>query len=593
MILDTSISKSTINFKNINPLYINDLNLIQVGKWSTLNINFDATIYTSKQYYLMGVMATFLASEAIFGDDLTILIDAKILGRNNPFPLMLERQNQQDVAMIQKKLLKKFQEGLEQEDIDFSAAKGFNNVKIQYTTLAKNKSHKALNVLYSFDQKTFQIVYDLGYFSKETILKLSQLFSKVFLLVTEKGDWLESFNLEKKETLKLSGWLINEEKLKETLNKILYGEIVALNKHLVTSKEQSIEIKNKLLNLGFETVTTPYVSIDRTDQKLFECWSKILKTPQINFKTNFFENGGNSLRFIKLVNNINKKFDKKWMIMDLIKYPKYEQQYKLLTSQLIHVKKLSGVQSLKPFDQNKKNIVLLHDVTGDCNGYLPLIQKTQNLFNIWTVTARLKNSFGPYDCSINQIAQDYINQLPKKLENIVLLGWSLGGRIAFEMANLLNKRVSKLLLFDSMDFGLLQSKVFTLEGEKQILNSIGVNFSNENSIEELWAKEFNINKDDLLIPEWFENLFPYWKFMELDEIIKRFNNYRSLSKAGLDYYTNAKLKIPIIYYLPESSNNTGQTWMDKSYNFNVSKISGDHFTVFKEDNLNSILKDLL
>ena len=592
MIQDNISSKRIKSFKNVNPIHLTEIDLIQVGKKSSVEVSFEGKKQTEKQCYLMGLMATILASEATFGDNLTILLDTEIFGIKKTLPITLQRNSEKNINAIQEILIKRVQENLQNIDLQLLESSNFKNIKINYISCIENENKKPLSILFSSKTKSFKILYDLGYFSNASITKFSNMFLKVILSIKNNDEWQNTFEVTNENSIELAGWCLNKDNLQKAVEKILDKGIVSLGKHLITVRKQKNETISKLLDFGFESVTTPYTSIDQIDQYLYECWSKILKTPKISFESNFFEEGGNSLKFIKLVNLVNEKFNKKWLITDFIKYPTYKEQYKLVISQNHQIKKQFGVQTLKPFNKEQSNIILVHDVSGNCDGYLSLIQKIKERFNVWLITAHYKNELGPYHCTINQIAQNYVNELPKDINNITLMGWSLGGRIVFEMANLINEGVKKILLFDTMDFGIHKSIEFTLDGEKKLLNAIGGVNTNKKTIQELWENDFNIDKEELSMPEWFENLFPQWEYMEIKEIIRKFNTYRSLSKAGADYKTEIKLNIPITYFLPERSENTGDTWLDKTNELIICKISGDHFSVFREENLNSILKEL-
>lgn len=63
------------------------------------------------------------------------------------------------------------------------------------------------------------------------------------------------------------------------------------------------------------------ISVNQSEQKILEIWSKVLGTIYIGINDNFFDVGGNSILLMKVHNQIEKNFTKHVSITDLFSYP--------------------------------------------------------------------------------------------------------------------------------------------------------------------------------------------------------------------------------------------------------------------------------
>jgi thioesterase domain-containing protein len=110
---------------------------------------------------------------------------------------------------------------------------------------------------------------------------------------------------------------------------------------------------------------------------------------------------------------------------------------------------------LKVGRDRHKHLFLVHDVTGEVDGYIQFSRYLENDFNVWGIRAKRERSTD----SITIIARQYIEKIKRIQEHgpYFIAGWSLGGTIVFEMVRQLEttgEKTSFVCLIDSPGPGL-------------------------------------------------------------------------------------------------------------------------------------------
>ncbi|MBK2124164.1 hypothetical protein IB691_02785, partial [Fangia hongkongensis] len=176
-----------------------------------------------------------------------------------------------------------------------------------------------------------------------------------------------------------------------------------------------------------------------------------LDTRPIGIEDNFFEIGGNSILSITVAHQMSQFLGCSIYVSDI---------FRLKTINSI-IKKCSNVtfNLIKPLspEQNKKDIIyFIHPAFSGCEVYQGLVDKLSDFY----CCIGVDNYNLHHDQKINVLSElafhylsylDFDNTEGKK---ILLLGWSLGGLIALEMAYMLEqfypeKVATRLILLDS------------------------------------------------------------------------------------------------------------------------------------------------
>ncbi len=224
-----------------------------------------------------------------------------------------------------------------------------------------------------------------------------------------------------------------------------------LNKNLLPRPEE-------LHPLSELNVTSARNNIDK---KLISIWSELLEKKYIGIKDDFFKIGGHSIIAMKLITKIKEEFNCFYSLQSLYKNPTIE----IISNNIIALQQMhrmsieemsvqNSIWAIKP-SGSLPPLFLVHPGMG-------LILPYQNLVNYLPENLPLYGISDPYWgkqiehslANITEMAKSYI-QFIKTIQpqgNYKLGGWSLGGNIALEMANLLKQEgneVDSLILIDS------------------------------------------------------------------------------------------------------------------------------------------------
>ncbi|MCU0289611.1 MAG: thioesterase domain-containing protein, partial [Acidobacteria bacterium] len=247
---------------------------------------------------------------------------------------------------------------------------------------------------------------------------------------------------------------------KELPNYMIPPHVIAI-KQLPLNPNGKVDLK-ALSKPGTTTENKKYTA-PKTDseKKLALIWAEILEKQvnTIGIDGDFFQLGGHSLKAAILVSKLQKSFNAAVPLIEVFTNP----TIRSLAKYIENIKTIPGFQTypidnmvlLKPGD-NDKNLFLIHDGSGEVDGYMEFCKQLTRPFNCWGLRANRFEKEKTNFCTIEQIAREYIDkiQIIQPQGPYWLVGWSLGGTIAFEMALQLEKLgmvIAFLGLLDSPD----------------------------------------------------------------------------------------------------------------------------------------------
>lgn len=217
--------------------------------------------------------------------------------------------------------------------------------------------------------------------------------------------------------------------------------------------------------LDYDALPKPefYLSNDYTPPKtrlekaLCKTFSQILNIGEnrIGIKDNFFNIGGNSLLAIKLMYQINSQFKHKIPIVDIFTNNTVQSLASYLSSVRQNLNYINNLNNV----YDKPNMFMIHPAFAGAEVYVELAREFSKMYSCYG----LDNYNLHHDKKIQDIQKlaeqylDRINYIRKQTnqedEAYVLLGWSLGGQIALNIANILEQNGKKniyLILIDSV-----------------------------------------------------------------------------------------------------------------------------------------------
>ncbi|MBP9743123.1 MAG: amino acid adenylation domain-containing protein, partial [Burkholderiales bacterium] len=200
---------------------------------------------------------------------------------------------------------------------------------------------------------------------------------------------------------------------------------------------------NLLPNPDFIVSDTYVAPTTDLEKELCGIFSQILNIAidQIGIKDNFFKIGGNSILAIKLIAKINNQLKFKIKVIDVF----IRNTVQSLATYLSHINEKFNLIANLNHVYDKLNIFMIHPAFAGAEVYTKLAGKLSDIYSCYGL-----DNYNLYHYKkikdIKYIADFYldaINRIRKDTnqenEPYVLLGWSLGGQIALNMAYILEQ----------------------------------------------------------------------------------------------------------------------------------------------------------
>jgi len=323
---------------------------------------------------------------------------------------------------------------------------------------------------------------------------------------------------------------------------------------------------------------------NETEFLIYEIFKEILKISGFSVDDNFFELGGNSLNAAKVMNTINKKFNKNIPISKIFEC----QTVEALSEYINTMDKIDSIKVENPIlikkSQKSKNLFLIHDGTGSVTPYMNFCKRINKPLNYWAFSFQL-TEIAPINITVEEIATDYINKI-KKIQPrgpYYIAGRCIGGVIAYEIVSQLEEQgdiVSDIILFDPfksngknhINFEITSEKRYVINEIEKILSEANyyeatlldikkeILDGNNLTINELW--KMISSRLNFLTSEQFEKIFGfnelgihYDETFEKESAIVLFNKIRTLISAVKRYFIPVKPLDSNLFLIKSSSKN--------------------------------------
>ncbi|GMX65464.1 hypothetical protein Elgi_47340 [Paenibacillus elgii] len=181
------------------------------------------------------------------------------------------------------------------------------------------------------------------------------------------------------------------------------------------------------------------------EAKLAELWQEVLGAPRIGVKDRFFELGGHSITAMQLTEKVNTVMGAELSLRAVIASPTIEEMAKLLSSGLVQDE---GDRPMKLNDRGRMNVFCFPPSAGYGLVYSEMARMLENQYVVyafdfiegWRDEEELLNRYVDAIVSVQREAP------------YVLIGYSLGGSLAYQVAKMMERRgyaVSDILLLDA------------------------------------------------------------------------------------------------------------------------------------------------
>ncbi len=353
------------------------------------------------------------------------------------------------------------------------------------------------------------------------------------------------------------------------------------------------------------------------ESKLVNIWSEVLSIPgeEISVTDNFFAIGGHSLRASACISKMSKIFHASIPLIEIFKKPTISQLAKIINIDREECLD-NNITLLKEGGKDGENLFLIHDGSGEVDGYIELSQHANDDLNYWGLKASVFKRMEPYNITIEQIAYEYLRSIQRVQGSgeYRLLGWSLGGSITLEIARLLEQsgnRVSFLGIIDSTPpggLGYTYQPEFTVESEfewlKQFVDNTEIlgGLDGINDLDNLWSNAIDSLKrlaiSEEVIRRGIMALIGYhikgYESLPIEELIVYMNFTRTLLRACMNYTPEYPVHTEITYFKAKALGaENPEIWFTYSKEGGtIHTVAGDHFTILKQPGVFKLYEEI-
>ncbi|MCF6309164.1 MAG: amino acid adenylation domain-containing protein [Sulfurimonas sp.] len=221
-------------------------------------------------------------------------------------------------------------------------------------------------------------------------------------------------------------------------------------------------------------------------EKLCDVFKEVLKVERVGISDNFFKIGGNSILAISLAHKLSNALSLEVRVSDIFRMKTVLE----LIDGLIN-NHSSKVSLIKPYsnhyNETLPKLIFIHPGRGGCEVYQPLADKLSETYTCIGIDNHNIHSSEKID-NINLLASYYLDQYKKQYqltEQISICAWSIGGKIALEMAYLLEKKGYKNINIIILDTILVDENI------KLMVDRLMSNNKYENQLKESMYKNYD------------------------------------------------------------------------------------------------------
>ncbi|MBW4569107.1 MAG: amino acid adenylation domain-containing protein [Tolypothrix carrinoi HA7290-LM1] len=342
-----------------------------------------------------------------------------------------------------------------------------------------------------------------------------------------------------------------------------------------------------------------------TELSLVKLWENLLNTNPIGVTDNFFDLGGHSFLAVRLMAQIEDKFEHNLTLSTLFENPTIE-KLATIVSQPSRESSNSPLVAINS-SGSKIPFFCMHGAGGGINNYFKLSRRLGEDYPFYALEHTLEQDL-PEIISVEETATRYLKEIRQVQPNgpYLLGGHCYGGVLAFEMAQQLQRQSQTVGLLVVIDTILSETRIeSTKDDDAKFLLRMAESIKTNNNI------DFSIPFEELrVLPlnEQFHLVNKKANFIFSDTEVEDFLHYYKLFRAHVqamrDYVplvypqsiTLFRAKEEIIHDFdnPEWSTDDPLLGWGKYYSqpIQVIDVPGDHFSIFVEPHIQQLAKHL-
>ena len=206
------------------------------------------------------------------------------------------------------------------------------------------------------------------------------------------------------------------------------------------------------------------------ESKLCSIFASVLglQPSNVGIRDDFFRVGGNSILAIKAVNKVNDYYKSYLKVVDIFTRRNVKNITRMLYKRKQHYQAIVKL-NISNANCNKPNLFMVHPgVGGGCEVYTSLAHSLSSEFVCYGVDSYNLYSNKKMD-SLKQLSQYYLSHIKSiaaKTGHFHMLGWSLGGQIALEIASILERKGHKNITVYLLDTYIANKDIESTETNK-------------------------------------------------------------------------------------------------------------------------------
>lgn len=281
----------------------------------------------------------------------------------------------------------------------------------------------------------------------------------LFAFYTEKSEPVSAQAIKEELKKKLPAYMVPEMIMP-------VGEIPLTSNGKVDKKKLIVTAREKLAQSTNESAKPT----NETEEFVLGLWKKVLSIDSMGIDDDFFDLGGHSLKALQLMAEIKKLKDINIPLASLIQNSTVRTFAPMLTSE----DKNNFWQCLVPIRPkgSKTPLFLIHGAGLNVLLYQSLTHHLKDDRPIYAFQAKGLDGSRELSNNIEEMADDYIEEIKKVQPNgpYMLLGFSLGGFIAFDMAKKLAEKGNKVSFAGVIDSVSSMAKHLQSPTEERLFN---------------------------------------------------------------------------------------------------------------------------
>ncbi|MES2940790.1 MAG: amino acid adenylation domain-containing protein [Pseudomonadota bacterium] len=173
-----------------------------------------------------------------------------------------------------------------------------------------------------------------------------------------------------------------------------------------------------------------------TEEALAEIWAQVLRLDKVGVHDDFFALGGHSLLAVQAIARVRKRFATRTPVSALFAFPTID----ALANALGHAEETHGLIVPMgvhgPEATDREPLFLVHGAGGDILNFAQLADALGGRFRVYAIRSPEVAGTGPDGYSLDELVALYTEEIARMQQGpVALLGWSMGGLLALQIAH--------------------------------------------------------------------------------------------------------------------------------------------------------------